>query len=185
MIGRITGKITEKLSDSLLIGDGMVEYELFVTLEDWGNAKIGEVSKFYIYEQIGEDKYNLFGFSSVDAKIMFVRLLSVSGVGPKVAMAVLSAATLDRLTQAIASGDSDVLKGVAGIGKKTSERIIVELRGKLSETSMTAAVSGSSVYQALIGLGYSSAQAAEASAKVPDTITSESERIKAALKEMR
>lgn len=182
MIGRITGTVTEKLPDSLLVGAGPIEYEIAVTVEDWGAAKVGSEGRYYIYEQIREDVHNLFGFSSFEAKQLFISLLSVSGVGPKVALAVLSASSIDRLKQAIASGDSDLLKGVAGVGKKMAERIIVELRGKLGESSVTSAVSSNSIYQALVSLGYSSAQAADAAAKVPDSITDESIRIKEALK---
>ncbi len=185
MIGRITGTVTEKLPDSLLVGTEPVEYELFVTTEDWGAAKVGGEGRYYIYEQIREDVHNLFGFSELAAKQLFVQLLSVSGVGPKVALAVLSAASLGRLKQAIASGDSDLLKGTAGIGKKTAERIIVELRGKLEDGDGGVASSGDAAYQALVSLGYSSIQAAEAVAKVPGEIVGDQERIKAALKAAR
>lgn len=182
MIGRITGIVTEKLPDTLLVGAGAVEYELFVTVEDWAASTVGVERQFYIYEQIREDIYNLFGFSTLATKQLFVNLLSVSGVGPKVALAVLSAASIERLQQAIASGDSDLLKGVAGVGKKTAERIIVELRGKMSDAGLSVATSVDSVYQALVNLGYSSAQAADAVAKIPDEITGDQDRIKAALK---
>lgn len=182
MIGRITGIVTEKLPDTLLVGAGPVEYELSVTVEDWGAATVGKDSRFYIYEQVREDAYNLFGFGTYEARQLFINLLSVSGVGPKVAMAVLSAASLARLRQAIASGDSDLLKGVAGIGKKTAERVIVELRGKVGEAGVTEATSTDSVYQALVGLGYSPAQAADAVAKIPEDITGDQDRVKAALK---
>lgn len=182
MIGRITGVVTEKLPDTLLVGAGPVEYELFVTTEDWGDARVGEDGGYYIYEQIREDAHNLFGFSVLAAKQLFVQLLSVSGVGPKVALAVLSAASLSRLHQAIASGDSDLLKGTAGVGKKTAERIIVELRGKLEVGETGLSQNGDAAYQALVGLGYSAAQAAEVVAKLPADLQDEKERIKAALK---
>lgn len=182
MIGRITGTVTEKLPNALLVGAGAVEYEIFVPVEDWGGAKVGSEGRFYIYEQIREDAHNLFGFAQLAARELFVELLGVSGVGPKVALAVLSAASLDRLRQAIASGDSDLLKGVAGVGKKTAERIIIELRGKLKEDELLGtAAAGDSAYQALIGLGYTPAVAAEAVAKIPKDVTDESERIKKAL----
>lgn len=181
MIGRISGTVTEKLADTLLVGAEPIEYELFVTTEDWGAAKVGDQGRYYIYEQIREDAHNLFGFSELAAKRLFVQLLSVSGVGPKVAMAVLSASSLTRLTQAIASGDSDLLKGTAGIGKKTAERIIVELRGKL-EVGESAASVGDPAYQALVSLGYTSMQAADAVAKIAPDVAGDKERIKAALK---
>jgi Holliday junction DNA helicase RuvA len=183
MIGRITGKISEKTAGTLLVGAGPIDYEVYVTTEDWGAATVGAEQSYYIYEQIREDAHNLFGFSALEARELFTSLLSVSGVGPKVALAVLSAASTSRLKQAIASGDSDVLKGVAGVGKKTAERIIVELRGKLKEDELAGvASSGDSTYHALIGLGYNAAQAASAVAAIPAEVTGEQERIKAALK---
>lgn len=185
MIGRINGVVTEKLPDTLLVGAGALEYELFVTTEDWGAAKVGEEGRFYIYEQIREDIYNLFGFSELAAKELFTSLLSVSGVGPKVALAVLSAASLSRLQQAIASGDSELLKGTAGVGKKTAERIIVELRGKLADGQVDTAAEGDAAYQALVGLGYTPAQAADAVAKIPTGVVGDQERVKAALKAAR
>lgn len=182
MIGRITGTVTEKLSNSLLVGGGSLEYEIFVAVDDWGAAKVGREGQFYIYEQIREDAHNLFGFSELKAKELFVELLGVSGVGPKVALAVLSAASYDRLKQAIASGDSDLLKGVAGVGKKTAERIIIELRGKLKEDELLGpGAVGDSAYQALVGLGYAPAVAAQAVAQIPKDVTDEQERIKRAL----
>ncbi len=185
MIGRITGLVTEKLPDTLLVGAGAVEYELHVATSDWGAAKVGQEGRYYIYEQIREDAHNLFGFSELAAKDLFTSLLGVSGVGPKVALAVLSAASLSRLQQAIASGDSDLLKGTAGVGKKTAERIIVELRGKLNDVHSNAAAEGDAAYQALVGLGFTPVQAAAAVAKIPASVTGDQERIKAALKAAR
>lgn len=185
MIGTISGKIVEKVGDSLLIEIGGIGYEIVVTVTDWGNAKIGLPTKLYIYEHIREDAHTLFGFSSPAAKQLFMRLLSVSGVGPKVAMQVMSAASLERLQQAIFSGDVDLLKGVSGVGKKTAERIMVELKGKIEAGG--AALAGSTVsssdaaYQALLGLGYTPAQAAAALAEVSSDITEDNQRVKAAL----
>jgi Holliday junction DNA helicase RuvA len=186
MIGRITGKVTEKMPGALLVGAGPLEYEIFVAAEDWGSAVAGSEHAYYIYEQIREDAHNLFGFSTLAARELFLKLLAVSGIGPKVALAVLSSASIERLRQGIASGDSDLLKGIAGVGKKTAERIIVELRGKLKEDELTGmATSGDSAYQALVALGYSAVQAAEAVAQIPEGVTSDQERIKKALQVMR
>jgi Holliday junction DNA helicase RuvA len=181
MIATLTGIITHKLDSSLVVEVNGVGYEVLTIVDDWGAAKIGEQQSFYIYEQIREDAYNLFGFVDPAAKKMFIQLLSVNGVGPKVALATLSAAGVERLSQAIASGDISLLKGVAGVGKKTAERIMVELAGKVTTT---AAPVHDETYQALMGLGYSSAQAAEAIAALPADITDVSERVKAALKGM-
>jgi Holliday junction DNA helicase RuvA len=108
-----------------------------------------------------------------------------------VALGVLSAASLPQLQQAIASGDADVFKGVSGVGKKTAERIMVELRGKAeaigeagSVGNVAVASSTDPVYQALLGLGYTPNQAAEAVSHIPAEITGEQARVKAALKQL-
>lgn len=183
MIASLRGLVAEKTDDALIVEIAGVGYELFVTVEDWGGAKVGKELHYYIYEQIREDAHNLYGFSTLEAKQMFTQLLSVSGVGPKVAMAVLSATSIDRLKQAIVSGDPDLLKGVAGVGKKTAERVIVELRGKFKDNgSLTPMTSSDPTYQALIGLGYTAAQAAEAISTIPADVSGDQARIKAALK---
>lgn len=185
MIATIEGVVAEKVGESLVIELGGIGYELVVTTSDFGAAPVGKSAKFYIYEHIREDAHTLFGFSSVAAKQLFVKLLSVSGVGPKVAMQVMSAASLDRLQMAIAGGDADLFKGVSGVGKKTAERIMIELRGKVEPgVSGSSASSHDAAYQALQGLGYTAAQAAEAVSKVPAEITDEQERVKAALKQV-
>jgi holliday junction DNA helicase RuvA len=184
MIARIRGTIAEKLTDSLIVEVGGLGYEVFVTAEDWGAAHLGAEAEFHVYEHLREDMHSLYGFSDPGARQLFTQLLGVSGVGPKVALGILSAARLDRLQTAIGAGDAALLGGVSGVGKKTAARIVVELRGKLSPVVVESVVSQDSTYQALIGLGYSAAQAAEAVAQVPTEITSEQARIKAALKEL-
>src|SRR5688572_28753674 len=138
MIATRNGKISAKLNDSVVLDVGGVGYEVFLELEDLQSARTGEPVTYLIYEHIREYAHNLHGYSTADAKQVFVQLLSVSGIGPKVAMAVLSATTIGRLKQAIAAGDPQLLKGVAGVGKKTAERIILELRGKLTDAGVEA-----------------------------------------------
>lgn len=131
---------------------------------------------------VREDALELYGFLSREEVRLFEQLLTVSGVGPRMAMAVLSAASVQDLTQAIDRGRSSLLTKVSGIGKKTAERIIVDLRGKLAEEE-TADDSLSAVIDALVSLGYSSREAREAAVGTPPSATVE-ERIKAALKRM-
>lgn len=182
MIAKLTGTISDKLQDSLIIDISGIGYEVFVPLEDWGGAKQGSSVSFYIYDHIREDLHVLYGFGELDAKQLFIQLIGISGIGPKVAMAVLSATSITRLKQAIVAGDPDLLRGVSGVGKKTAERIVVELRGKIKDTVGTPVSSGDNVYQALISLGYNSMQAQDAVAAIPQEITGEADRIKAALK---
>lgn len=187
MIATITGRVAEKIGDTVIIELGGIGYEVIVPVSDWGSAKMGEETKFYIYEHIREDTHVLYGFSSTSAKQLFTQLLSVNGVGPKVAMQVMSAAALNRLQQAIFAGDVELFKGVSGVGKKTAERIMVELKGKIEESGESALTgspvsSGDAAYQALLGLGYTAAQAAQALSSVPAEIKEDNERVKAALK---
>ena len=186
MIATIEGVVAEKIGDTAIIELGGLGYEVMLPVEDWGNATPGKPAKFYIYEHIREDSHVLYGFSSVGAKQLFVQLLGVNGVGPKVAMQVMSAATLDRLRSAIAAGDADLFKGVSGVGKKTAERIMVDLRGKVEAGSLggTPVAHGDSAYQALVGLGYSAQQAVAAVAAVPADVTDEQARVRAALKQL-
>ncbi len=180
MIGRIKGEVTEKLPGTVLVAAGPIEYEIWLALPDWQEAKVGDGASFYIYENIKEDTYALFGFSEYAAKELFMKLLSVSGVGPKSALSILSAGSPDKIMQAIQSGSAELFAGVVGVGKKTAERVLVELKGKVAG----AAPVGDETYLALVGLGYSPAQAADAVSKVPTTVTDDAERVKVALKSL-
>ncbi len=191
MIATISGVVSEKMGDGAIIELGGVGYQVLLTAADWGGAAVGKSAKYYIYEHIREDAHLLYGFASPGAKQLFMQLLGVGGVGPKVAMQVMGAASLERLQQAIAAGDVDLFKGVSGVGKKTAERIMVELKGKVEATGvlgigdLAVASSGDPAYQALVGLGYTPAQAAAAVAGIPESVTDEQERVKAALKSAR
>lgn len=185
MIASISGKITAKAGDRVVIETGGLGYEIFTTAADLATLKEGSQGQLWIYEQIREDLHNLYGFASPESRDFFISLISVNGVGPKVAMAILAAATLSQLQRAVVSGDPELLKGVAGVGKKTAERIIIELKGKVGGLeSVSSTLSSDSAYQALLGLGYSAGQASEAVAKLPADITDDSARVKAALKEL-
>ena len=181
MIARIRGNVVEKTGDALVVECAGLGYEIFVRPEDWGGIAIGQEAVLHVYEHLREDAHNLYGFGEPEAKVLFEQLLGVNGVGPKVAMAILSAANLKPLQHAIAAGDPELLRGVSGVGKKTAERVILELHGKLEAAAGGAPVNDAT-YQALVALGYSQQQAAEAAAAVPKDVTDEQERIKRALK---
>jgi Holliday junction DNA helicase RuvA len=183
MIATLTGTLTEKLDTSIILEIGGIGYELFVTVDEWGSAHLGTTASFHIYEQIREDAHNLYAFTSLGSKQLFGQLLGISGVGPKMAMQILSSAGEARLRQAIASGDPALLKGVTGVGPKTAQRVIVELRGKVEEGSAGLVPVTDPTYQALIALGYTPPQATAAVAQIPDTLTGDQERLKAALKQ--
>ncbi len=182
MIATLHGTLTEKLATSLILEAAGVGYELVVTVDEWGSAHLGEEARYYVYEQIREDAHNLYGFRDLSSKHLFGQLLGISGVGPKLAMQILSSAGENRLRQAIASGDPALLKGVTGVGPKTAQRVIVELRGKVEEGAAGLAPVADPTYQALVALGYTPAQATSAVATIPSDISGDQERLKAALK---
>lgn len=183
MIATLHGTLTEKLESTLIVEAAGVGYELAVTVDEWGSAKLGEDLRYYIYDQIREDAHNLYGFRELSSKQLFGQLLGISGVGPKLAMQILSAAGEQRLRQAIASGDPALLKGVTGVGPKTAQRVITELRGKVEEGSAGLAPVADPTYQALVALGYTPAQATAAVAQIPTELTDDQARLKAALKQ--
>ncbi len=182
MIATLRGRLAEKLPDSLVLDVGGLGYELFTTTDDWGAAHLGAEAHFYIHEHIREDAHNLYGFSQLAARQLFAQLLSVNGVGPKVALTILSAAGESRLRQAIASGDPALLKGITGVGPKIAQRVIVELRGRADTGAPGLAPVADATYQALVALGYTPAQATTAVAGLPPELEGDQARLKAALK---
>mgnify|MGYP003385314800 CR=1 FL=1 len=184
MIATLFGPVSEKFTDSLVLDVNGVGYELFVTVDDWGAAKLDEPGKWYVYEQIREDAHNLYGFTTLAARQLYIQLIGVNGVGPKLALQILSAAGQQRLRQAIASGDPALLKGISGVGPKTAQRVILDLRGKVEEGVAGLVPVADETYQALVALGYTAAQATSAVAALPAEITNTQERLKLALKDV-
>lgn len=189
MIAILDGKISEKLGDQVVITCGGVGYGAFVTFEDFGALNVGEPAQLYIYEHIRENIHDLFGFREVETKQLFEQLLSVNGVGPKMALAILSIANLSQVRTAIAGGDTKFISQASGIGKRVAERVVVDLKDKVglaasesaTEFLTTSADPSDEALQGLVALGYSVQDAAEALKKIDPKLSSE-ERIKAALK---
>jgi Holliday junction DNA helicase RuvA len=189
MIATLSGKISEKIGDLVVLDCGGVGYGVAVTFEDFGGLNTGEVAKLYIYEHIRENTHDLFGFRSLQTKQLFEQLLSVNGVGPKMALAIMSLASASLVRQAIASGDTKFISQASGVGKRVAERVVVDLKDKVGLASdenatdflTTTANPNDEALQALVALGYSVQDAAEALKKVDDNLPAE-DRIKLALK---
>lgn len=189
MIALLNGTVTEKLGDQVVIDCGGVGYGVLVTFEDFGLLKTGEQTKLYIHENIRESSHDLFGFLNLESKALFEQLLSVKGVGPKMALAILSVASLSRVRQAIAAGDIKFLTQSKGVGKRAAERVVVDLKDKVGLTASedatefltTSADPNDEALQALVALGYSVQDAAEALKNVDSKLDS-AQRIKEALK---
>ena len=136
MIAHIKGIVEEKFgSNGLIVDVGGVGYELLVPEMDYENCSLGDEKKFYTYHQVRENAEELYGFSSLLAKKLFELLISVQGVGPKAGVAIMSLAEAEEVRNAIANDDMLFVSKAAGVGKKTAERVVVELRDKVGAPS--------------------------------------------------
>jgi holliday junction DNA helicase RuvA len=189
MIAVLSGKISEKIGDLVVIECAGVGYGLFVTFEDFGSLNTGDETKLYIYEHIREASHDLFGFRNLETKRLFEQLLSVNGVGPKMALSIMSIANSSQVRQAIAGGDTKFISQATGVGKRVAERVVVDLKDKVGLASdenatdflTTTADPSDEALQALVALGYSVPDAAEALKNVDEKLPA-ADRIKAALK---
>lgn len=132
MIAFLRGKLVEKSPSRLVIDVGGVGYELTVSLATYDAVPgTGAECSLLVYEKIAEDSYTLYGFATAKERELFSSLVSVGGVGPKIAIGALSGMTVNDLTVSIAKGDVKRISSLHGIGKKTAERIVVELKDKI------------------------------------------------------
>jgi len=153
------------------------------TLSILGN--IGDRVELHTYLQVKEDNMALYGFASAEELGLFELLISVSGIGPKAALSLLSEMRPERLRQAIAAGNVDLLSSVTGVGKKTAARLVLELKAKLERIGVVASFLHEDVVAALTGLGYSVAEATRAAAVLPDSSDlSVEDKIKLALQHL-
>jgi Holliday junction DNA helicase RuvA len=140
MIAFLNGILVEKSPSSALLEVQGVGYELFISLSTYDRLPgTGSPCRLLTYHHIREDAQILFGFMQAEEKQMFERLISVNGIGPKIALSALSGMTVSELTSAIAEGNIKRISGIHGIGKKTAERLIVELRDKVNPLEALAA----------------------------------------------
>ena len=191
MIAHISGKIAEKFAGSVIVDVVGVGYEIIVPAGEYDRAVLGEDIKFYTYHHIREQSQELFGFSSLAAKKLFELLITVQGIGPKAGVAIMSLGESEIVRNAIANEDSKFIQKATGVGKKSAERVIVDLKDKVGlalnhqmtagaeQTSLTGQVD--EALEALMALGYNLNDATKALESVP-TDLSTSERVTAALK---
>jgi holliday junction DNA helicase RuvA len=189
MIAHVSGTIVEKVGSSLIIDVQGVGYEVQVAAADFDALNINQPAKLYTYHHIREQTQELYGFSSLAAKRLFEMLIGVQGVGPKAALAILSNGNPEQVRAAIAMSDVAYISKANGIGKRTAERVVVDLKDKVGLPGVTydnvnlaaPTIQGDDALDALIALGYSLSQAAtaleSADAKAPAQV-----RIKHALK---
>jgi len=149
MIDYIKGKIVNINDNVVVLENQGIAFEIMVSSATMVGLQIEQFVCLYTYLQVREDAFSLYGFSSRDEKKMFLRLISVAGVGPKVALAVLSTVRINEIAMAILNSDTVTLSKVKGLGKKTAERIILELKEKISPAEAIG-VNNSSVEQTKI-----------------------------------
>lgn len=188
MIAHVSGVVAEKFGNSVIVDVHDVGYEVQVAAGDFDRALLNEPVKFYTYHHIREQSQDLFGFSSLTAKKLFEMLITVQGVGPKAALAILSVGESEQVRNAIANGDSAFVAKASGVGKKIAERVVVDLSDKVglatAPTSAEPAVLtpvGDEALEALMALGYTLHDAVTSLENVPKDIPT-AERVRMALR---
>lgn len=179
MIAYLRGKVLTTTAETIILDVNGVGYEAYCTGAVFRKLTVGAVTELYTYLQVKEDGVTLFGFDSTQEKELFLKLISVSGVGPKMAIGILATLSADDFAMAIATGDVKRLATVKGLGKKTAEKIVLELHGKISalevlnasgdeltpspvvETAKLSAQDEEAI-SALMGLGFTRAESTQA-----------------------
>jgi len=181
LIGRLTGRLASKHPPQLLVEVGGVGYEVEVPMSTFYSLPAaGEAVTLHTHLVVREDAQVLYGFATLEERTVFRQLIRISGVGARTALAVLSGLSVGDLAQAVALQDAQALIRIPGIGKKTAERLLLELKGKLADAKPSAPGSND-VLNALLGLGYSEKEALAAVKGLPAGIAV-AEGIRAALK---
>jgi holliday junction DNA helicase RuvA len=184
LIGRLAGRLLSKQPPQVLVEAGGVGYEVEVPMSTFYNLPAsGEAVTLHTHLVVREDAHILFGFGTLEERTAFRQLIRISGVGARTALSVLSGLSVTDLAQAVATQDAARLTKVPGIGKKTAERLLLELKGKIADAIDKPAGGGgaSDVVNALIGLGYSEKEALAAVKSLPPGLAV-AEGIRAALK---
>ncbi len=183
MLGSLRGTVLEVHADFFLLEVQGVGYRVRAHTGTLAGLSSGALAFVYLHEHIREDAYELYGFTAYEELAMFELLLNVQGVGPKVSLAVCGSGTPDELRSRVAKGDVDWLSSLPGIGKKTAQKIVLELKGQLVEPG-TDNAEDAEVVAALVNLGYSSSQAKDAVKALPADIKQPEARIRAALRSL-
>ncbi|MBI4812456.1 Holliday junction branch migration protein RuvA [Candidatus Falkowbacteria bacterium] len=197
MISYLRGKIINKVPSAgsgqagfviLLVGD--IGYKAHINAPMYADLKIGQEAEIYTHQYVREDALDLYGFQLMEELEMFELLLSISGIGPKSALGVLSVGNVEAVKDSIAHGDPTLLTKVSGIGRKTAERVILELREKVGsiignrQKAEGSQMATGDEIDALMALGYSVQQARDALRQVDPKLKDSGERIKEALRRL-
>jgi Holliday junction DNA helicase RuvA len=187
MIAHVSGEVVEKFDNTLIVDVGGLGYEVLVSGGDYESALLHDQVKLYTHDHLRENAHDLFGFTSLAAKKLFLLLTSVSGVGPRMGLSILSLGSAEQVRSAIAGGDIAYVQQAAGVGKRIAERVTNELREKVGLPSIQVggssaqATGGDDALDALVALGYTLHHATHALGKVDVDLDIQA-RIKQALK---
>ena len=188
MIAYLKGQVLAKINSQIILETNNIGYLVALSENLLAESKSGDDLDVYIHHHIKEEASDLYGFKNLEDLELFELLLSISGVGPKTALGVFSVALASDIKEAISRGDSGLLTKVSGIGRKTAERIVLELREKIAQLNFYSKLSGEKSVvtgdeiDALMALGYSLSQAREALNSIDPTLKDSGARLKAALK---
>lgn len=187
MISYITGTIIHKSKQSItVLTSGGVGYDVSMTPLRVAGEVVGSAVSLFTYLKVSDSDQQLFGFGTLEEKDFFSLLMTVSGVGPKTALNILSLGSVAEIRSAIGRGDVKYLTAVSGLGTKTAERLVVELKGKIgvsaADQSDTASGMLGEVIEALMGMGYSREEAKTAIATIDSSVTTTEDALKRALK---
>jgi Holliday junction DNA helicase RuvA len=182
MISYLKGKIIYKGDHFAILETGGIGYQVFLPESYLLKYKVGEIVEIFAHEYLREDSRELYGFGTVEELKFFWQLIGISGVGPKMAHKLISAYKLEKLEKAVSEEDLGVLSTIPGVGKKTAQKIILELKGRLVTGKNVSA--DNEIVDALVRLGYSKNEAQEAVGKIGEEIEGAENKIKAALKNL-
>ena len=190
MIGRIKGTLLEKMPPQILVDVSGVGYEIDVPMSTLYNLpEVGSEVTLFTHFVVREDAELLYGFLTKEERSLFRLLIRISGIGPKIALSILSGISSQLLSQAVTTGEARLLTRIPGVGKKTAERIVLELKGKLdtvvgtTDTGASGSNSKADIVSALLSLGYSDREAQLAIKGLPADI-SVNDGIREALKNL-
>jgi Holliday junction DNA helicase RuvA len=181
MISYIKGTILYKTDEGVVVNNNDLGFHVSVPEKRIDRYTAGQTVEFYTHEHIREDARELYGFDSPTELDFFLQLISISGVGPKLAMKIFALGAIEKIKKAVNEENVLLLSTVPGVGKKTAQKIILELRGKLT-TGFGLAREDQDVLEALTGLGYEPSRVREMLKDLPETAQTSEEKIKAALK---
>jgi Holliday junction DNA helicase RuvA len=186
MISYLSGKILNKGEGSVIVLVDRVGYKVAVNEDLYSRLSADQEVDLYVYQYVRENALDLYGFETFEKLNLFELLISISGIGPKSALNAVYVAPVNEFKESIARGDPSLLTKVAGVGKKTAERAVLDLSGKIGElpsfSTGEQGGAGNDEIEALIGLGYSRQQAMDALRRIGPDITDSGERIRGALK---